>query len=319
MEFSSRIDLDRRSGGRWAALNPLTWLGELSETRYWMYLLLLPSAAMLVAVVLYPTLYGFDLSFRQYRLTRPDLGTGYVGLMHYKRILTDAVFWLSLYNTMIWVTLSIVLEFLLGLLAALALHRNLPGTRVFAVMILLPFFLPNVVAGHMWSLMLDSRMGVINDVLVNIGLLDSYKAWFVSPVTAMGTAIIVEAWHSFPFFTLLILAGLKGIPQDLYKAAQIDGASGFSQLRLITLPMLKTVIAAAVILRVIGLVNSPDLLLILTGGGPGRSTQVLSLYAFQTAYRDFNFGYGGALAVVMFLILMIFAWAYIRISKVNRD
>lgn len=300
-------------------LNPLRWLGEVSETRYWMYLLLLPSATMLVAVVLYPTIYGFDLSFREYRLTRPDLGTGYVGLMHYKRILSDPVFWLSLYNTLIWVTLSITLEFLLGLLAALALHRNLPGTRIFAVMILLPFFLPNVVAGHMWSLMLDSRMGVINDVLVHVGLLDSYKAWFVSPVTAMGTAIIVEAWHSFPFFTLLILAGLKGIPQDLYKAAQIDGASGFSQLRLITLPMLKTVIAAAVILRVIGLVNSPDLLLILTGGGPGRSTQVLSLYAFQTAYRDFNFGYGGALAVVMFVILMVFAWAYIRISKVNRD
>ncbi|MDB2407182.1 sugar ABC transporter permease [Jannaschia sp.] len=317
MDRTTTVPLKSRS--LWAQLNPMTALGELSETKYWMYLLLIPSAVMLLVVVLYPTLYGFDLSFRQYRLTRPDLGTDYVGLMHYKRILTDPIFWLSFYNTAIWVTLSIVLEFLLGLLAALALHRNLPGTRIFAVMILLPFFLPNVVAGHMWSLMLDSRMGVINDVLVRVGLLETYRAWFVSPVSAMGTAIIVEAWHSFPFFTLLILAGLKGIPDDLYKAADIDGASSFAKLRLITLPMLRTVIAAAVILRVIGLVNSPDLLLILTGGGPGRSTQVLSLYAFQTAYRDFDFGYAGALAVVMFFMLMIFAWAYIRITKANRS
>jgi multiple sugar transport system permease protein len=291
----------------------------LSETRYWMYLLLLPSALLIVAVVLYPTLYGMQLSFREMRLTRPDLGTGWVGLKHYQRMIADPVFWVSLRNTAVWVTSSVATEFLVGLIAALALNRNLPGTKLFAVLILLPYFLPNVVAGHMWALMLDPRLGVINDVLVKLGVLGSYKAWFADPASAMAAAIVVEAWHSFPFFTLLIMAGLKGIPADLYKAADIDGAGPLSQLRLITLPMLRTIIAAAVILRVIGLVNSPDLLLILTGGGPGRSTQVLSLYAFQNAYKDFNFGYAGALSVVMFVLLMLFAWVYIRLSKVNQD
>lgn len=303
----------------WARINPVRMLGELSETRYWMYLLLLPSALLIVAVVLYPTLYGMQLSFREMRLTRPDLGTGWVGVKHYQHMLIDPVFWVSLRNTAVWVTSSVAAEFLVGLVAALALNRNLPGTKVFAVVILLPYFLPNVVAGHMWALMLDSRLGVINDVLVRLGALSSYKAWFADPGTAMIGAIVVEAWHSFPFFTLLIMAGLKAIPVDLYKAADIDGAGSFSQLRLITLPMLRTIIAAAVILRVIGLVNSPDLLLILTGGGPGRSTEVLSLYAFQNAYKDFNFGYAGALSVVMFVLLMLFAWVYIRLSKVNQD
>lgn len=303
----------------WARIDPVRMLGELSETRYWMYLLLLPSALLIVAVVLYPTLYGMQLSFREMRLTRPDLGTGWVGLKHYQRMLADPVFWISLRNTAVWVTSSVGTEFLVGLMAALALNRNLPGTKIFAVLILLPYFLPNVVAGHMWALMLDPRLGVINDLLVRLGVLASYKAWFADPGTAMIAAIAVEAWHSFPFFTLLIMAGLKSIPVDLYKAADIDGAGPFSQLRLITLPMLRTIIAAAVILRVIGLVNSPDLLLILTGGGPGRSTQVLSLYAFQNAYKDFNFGYAGALSVVMFVLLMLFAWAYIRLSKVNQD
>lgn len=302
-----------------SAWNPGRWLGELSETRYWMYLLLLPSAVLILAVVVYPTLYGFQLSFREMRLTRPDLGTGFVGFKHYARMWSDPVFWIALKNTAIWCTASIMLEFLLGLCAALALNRNLRGTSVFAVLILLPYFLPNVVAGHMWSLLLDPRLGVVNDILVRIGVLDAYKAWFADPATALGAAILVEAWHGFPFFALLLLAGLKGIPSDLYKAAGIDGAGPLAQLRLITLPMLKTIIAAAVILRVITLVNSPDLLLILTNGGPGRSTQVLSLYAFQTAYKDFNFGYAGALSVMMFLLLMVFAWAYVRVSKINEE
>ncbi|MBN9304775.1 MAG: sugar ABC transporter permease [Devosia sp.] len=284
-----------------------------------MYVLLLPSALLITAVVLYPTLYGMQMSFREMRLNRPDLGTDWVGSKHYARMLADPIFWVSLRNTAVWATSSIVLEFVIGLIAALALNRNLPGTKMLAVVILLPYFLPNVVAGHMWALMLDPRLGVINDVLVRLGWLDSYKAWFADPATAMAAAIVVETWHSFPFFTLLIMAGLKSIPSDLYKAADIDGAGPLAQLRLITLPMLKTIIAAAVILRVIGLVNSPDLLLILTSGGPGRSTQVLSLYAFQMAYKDFNFGYAGALSVVMFVLLMGFAYIYIRLAKVNQD
>jgi multiple sugar transport system permease protein len=303
----------------WDRINPVRLIGELSEKRYWMYLLLLPSALLITAVVLYPTLYGIQLGFREMRLNRPDLGTDWVMFKHYQRMWSDSVFWVSLRNTAVWVTCSVTIEFLVGLIAALALNRNLPGTKILAVLIMLPYFLPNVVAGHMWALMLDPRLGVSNDLLVKLGLLGGYKAWFADPSTAMAAAVIVEAWHSFPFFTLLIMAGIKGIPADIYKAADIDGAGPIAQLRLITLPMLRTVIAAAVILRVISLVNSPDLLLILTGGGPGRSTQVLSLYAFQTAYKDFNFGYAGALSAVMLILLMLFASAYIRLSKVHRD
>lgn len=299
--------------------NPLQMLAEMSEGRYWMYLLLLPSLLMITAVVLYPTVYGAHLSFREMRLNRPDLGTGWVGWQHYQRMWADPIFWIALRNTAVWVTTAVALELLLGLATALALNRGLRGSNLFAVLIIVPFFLPNVVAGNMWALMLDSRLGIVNDIFLRLGLIDAYKAWFADPATAMPAVILIEAWHSFPFFTLLILAGLKGIPVDLYKAAAIDGAGRLAQLRLITLPMLKTIIAAAVILRVIGLVNSPDLLLVLTGGGPGRSTQVLSLYAFQTAYRAFDFGYAGALSVVMFVLLMIFAWAYLRIARINRD
>lgn len=291
----------------------------LSEGRFWAYLLLLPSLVLILAIVLYPTLWGMLLSFREMRLNRPDLGTGFVGLKHYVALWSDPIFWLSLRNTVVWVTGAALGELLLGLLAALVLNRDLPLFRLFGVLVLLPWFLPNVVAGHMWALMLDPRLGVINDLLVKVGVLTQYKAWFADPATAMAAAMTVEVWHGFPFFALLLLAGLKGIPKDLYEAAACDGAGAVRQFFYVTLPMLKMIIVATVVLRVISLVNSPDILLILTGGGPGRSTQVLSLYAFQKANREFNFGYASALSVVTFLLLMLFSYLYVRLSNVMKE
>jgi multiple sugar transport system permease protein len=291
----------------------------ISERRGWAWLLLIPSLVLILAVVIYPTGWGIGLSFREMRLNRPDLGTGFVGLKHYIALANDPIFWLSLKNTSLWVGGAVTGELLLGLGAALVLNRGLIGFRLFGVLVLLPWFLPNVVAGHMWALMLDPRLGVINDLLVKVGVLDIYKAWFADPTTALAAALMVEVWHGFPFFALLLLAGLKGIPQDLYEAAACDGAGAFRQFLHVTLPMLKMIIVAVVILRVISLVNSPDILLILTGGGPGRSTQVLSLYAFQKANREFNFGYASALSVVAFVLLMAFSWLYVRLSNVMRD
>lgn len=294
-------------------------LGRLSESRRWAYYLLLPSLVLILAVVLYPTLWGMVLSVREMRLNRVDLGTGFVGLKHYLALANDPVFWLSLKNTVVWVAGAAAGELLLGLLTALVLNTSLPGFRVFGIMVLLPWFLPNVVAGHMWALMLDPRLGVLNDILVRIGILGSYKAWFADPDTAMFAAMVVEVWHGFPFFALLLLAALKGIPGDLYEAAAADGAGLWRQFVHVTLPQIRVVIVATVVLRVISLVNSPDILLILTGGGPGRSTQVLSLYAFLKANKEFNFGYASALSVVMFLLLMVFSYAYVKLSNAMRD
>jgi multiple sugar transport system permease protein len=297
-------------------INPLSWLARVSEGRHWAWWLILPTFLVLAAIVLWPTVYGIGLGFREMRLTRPDLGTGFVGLKHYAALLDDEIFWLAIRNTVVWAVLACALELALGLVSALALSRPLPGMRLLAVLILLPWFLPAVVAGNMWALLLDSRLGVINDLLVRVGILEQYRAWFADPATALPAAIVVEAWKSFPFFTLLLMAAIKGIPEELHHAAAVDGASAAQRLRHVTMPMLKVVIVAAVVLRVIGLVNSPELLLILTGGGPGHATMVLSLYAFETAYRGFDFGRAGALATLMLLLLMLFCWAYVRVSGV---
>jgi multiple sugar transport system permease protein len=277
-------DQDRYGSGiGLARYNPLTRIAEFSERRHWAWFLLLPCVLIVALIVIYPTLYGITLSFREMRLTRPGLGTGFVGFKHYLAILQDGTFWLSVRNTLTYTALAITFELSLGLASALALNQRLPGLRWLGVVILLPWFLPNVVAGNMWALMLDPRLGVINDLLVRAGILDGYRAWFADPSTALISAVVVEAWHGFPFFTL---------------------------------PMLKMVIVAAVVLRAISIVNSPDLLLILTNGGPANSTMVLSLYAFQNAYRAFDFGYAGALSVVMLLLLMLFCFLYVRASNI---
>ena len=294
-------------------------IAAVSDGRAWPWLLLLPSLLLVFAVIIYPTLSGIDLSFRQMRLNRPDLGTGYVGLRHYLALFDDPVFWVSVRNTFVWVVATVVLEFALGMLAALVLDMDLPGFRAFTVIVLLPWFLPIVVAGNIWALMLDSRLGIINAALVSVGVLDSFKAWFADPAWALPAAILVETWHGFPFFALLLLAGLKGIPTELYEAAEVDGARLWHRFRYIQLPGLRMIIVASVVLRAISLMNSPDLLLILTSGGPGHSTQVLSLYAFQKAYREFNFGYAGALSVVILLLLMSSSYFYVKRSNVLKD
>ncbi len=299
------------------SLNPLTHLAAFSERRHWAYLLLLPSLILVAAIVIYPVISGVLISFQQLRLNRPNV-TGFVGLAHYLELVKDPVFQKALVNTLLWVVFGVGSQFILGLVTALGLNRPLPGMKIARILVLLPWLLPSVVAGNMWALMLDSRLGVINDLLMKFGFLSEGRAWFSNPDTAFPSLLVVALWQGFPFFALILLAGLQGIPDDLYEAAAVDGASRWQQFLHVTMPLLTPVTVAVVILRVIGMVNSPDIIIILTNGGPGHATETLSSYAFTTAYQSFNFGYAGALSVIMFLILMAFTVVYVRVSGVTR-
>lgn len=308
--------VDARLGER---LGRLGKIAEMSERRGWAYLLLLPSLVLVATVVIYPVGSGLLLSFKRMMVNRPRLGTPWIGLDNYRALLDDEVFRIAAQNTVVWVVGGAVSQFLLGLVAALALNRSLPGFRPARVLILLPWLLPSVVAGHMWALLLDARLGVVNDLLLKLRVLQSPLAWFADPTWAFPSVLLAELWRWFPFFTLFLLAGLSAIPEELYDAAALDGAGSWRRFLDITLPLLRTVIVASVVLRVIGLVNSPDLLVVLTNGGPGYKTQILSLYAFQTAYNSYNFGYAAAISVVMLLALAVFTVLYVRLSRVTQE
>ena len=236
-------------------------LALLSETKWWAQLLILPSLLLLFAILVYPIGSGVLLSFKEMRLTRPDLGVPFVGLRHYVELAGDPVFRTAAFNTLVWVAAGTATQLGLGMVTALGLNRGLqralPGMRWARVAVLLPWVMPSVVAGHMWALMLDSRLGVINDLLVRLGILVDYHPFFADPDTAMPAVLTVALWGSFPFFTLFLLAGLQGIPDELYEAADVDGAGLWLQFRTITLPLLMPIVVATVVLRVIGMVNAP--------------------------------------------------------------
>lgn len=292
---------------------------NLSETRYWAYLLLAPALILIAVMILIPLVSGVMTSFSETRLNRPLQNEPFIGLRHYSDMLQDPVFAKALGNTLIWVVMGAIIQLAIGLTIAIGLNRPLPGIRFLRVIVLLPWLMPSVVASHMWALMLDSRLGVVNDVLVRLGLLSTPHTWFADPNTALPTAILVEVWRTVPFFALLLLAGLQTIPGDLYEAAEVDGANLFQRFRGVTLPLLTPIIVATVVVRIIGLVNNPDVLLILTQGGPGNSTQVLSLYAFRVAYSKFDFGYAAALSTVMMVLLLVFTIVYVRVSGITKE
>lgn len=291
----------------------------LSETRYWAYLLLAPALVLIVVMILLPLISGVATSFSQTRLNRPAQNKPFIGLTHYTEMLEDPVFRTALGNTTLWVIAGAGIQLVVGLVVALGLNRPLPGIRFVRVLVLLPWLMPSVVASHMWALMLDTRLGVINDLLVRFGFIAAPHSWFADPNTALPTAILVEVWRTVPFFSLLLLAALQTIPHDLYEAAEVDGANIWNRFRWVTLPMLMPVIVATVVVRIIGLVNSPDVLLILTQGGPGNATQVLSLYAFRVAYTKLDFGYAAALSTVMMILLLVFTILYIRVSGITKE
>jgi len=300
-------------------LNPFNWIGRISETRYWAYLMILPGLLLISVVVFYPVFNGIWLSFHRYNLLRLNQGQPWIGLEQYEKLFDDPIFWTSLVNTFVFGVANVVMPFILGMVSALALNRITMGRTVFRTILLMPWFMPSVVAGHMWALLLDSRLGVINDMLVRIGILDSYHAWFADPTTALIGVLFVGLWRGFPFFALLLLAGMQSIPDDLYEAASVDGANAWRKFISITLPLLTPIILVSVTLRTIAVINSPDLFIILTGGGPGRATHVLSFFAFNTAFSELNFGYSAAISVVMLVLVTFFTMLYMRLVNPNRQ
>lgn len=288
------------------------------ETRAWPYVFLVPALLLVGAVILYPLASGVVLSFHNANLLRPARN-GFVGLDNYIELLSDPVVWTALINTLIWVGGSVLLQIGVGIGVALLLDGRYRGVGAVRVLVLLPWFLPSVVVAHMWSMMLDARFGVVNDILVRLGILETYQAWFADPATALLSVMFIELWWSVPFFALFLLAGLQAVPEDLVDATRVDGATGFQRFRYLTLPFVRPVIVVAAVLQVIRLANSPDLLNILTGGGPGRVSMTLSLYAFRTAYSRFDFGYAAAISVVLLLGLSLFTVVYIRRSGAVGD
>jgi multiple sugar transport system permease protein len=275
----------------------------VTRDRFLPWLLLAPALLMTALIVLVPVAETVFLSLHDVILFRPRIRP-FVGLANYAAIAADPVFWESLGHSLIWVIVSVSLQFALGLTTALLLNRRFAWRGLARALMIVPWALPSVIIGLVWTWMLDFNLGVLNEIGVRLGLLATPIAWLARPDTAMAAVILAVVWQGFPFFAVTLLAGLQAIPREHYEAAAIDGAGSFASFIHVTLPGLAAVMATALLLRMIWVANSLDLILVMTGGGPGTATQTLPLYAFLKAWSGANYGYGSALAVVLSLLLL---------------
>jgi len=287
-----------------------------SRRTYAPYAMLAPALVVTGAVIVLPVCYAALMSLYNYVLFRPN-ATSFVGLGNYWRALSDNEFWISLRQSVVWIIAVVGLQFALGFIAALLLHRSFTGRAIARALVIVPWALPSVIIGLMWTWMLDFNLGLINDTLLSLGLIARPIAFLADPDWAFWSVVLTLTWQGFPFFAVVILAGLQAIPKELYESAAIDGANTRQSFRHITLPGLKQVIATALLLRIIWVANSLDVILVMTGGGPGLATHTLPLYAFLRASGGMEYGYGGALAVMLSLMLLGIVAAYV--TRAARD
>ena len=275
------------------------------------YAMLSPAVLVTLAIVFFPMLQTAWMSLHDYVLFRPHRFE-FLGLDNYRKALADEVFWISLRHTAIWIGITVPAQLLLGLATALLLNQDFPWRPLARALIIIPWALPSVVIALMWVWIYDSNYGLMNDFLLRLGLIEQAMPWLARPDTALGAIILTLTWQGFPFFAVMILAGLQSIPRSYYEAAAIDGASAWRQFWHITLPGISGVLVTAVLLRMIWVANSFDVIFVMTGGGPGYSTYTLPLYAFVKSRTNLDFGYGSALAVLFTLLLMGVVLVYLR-------
>jgi len=265
------------------------------------WLLALPALLLLLLVFAYPIGRAFGLS-----LFAQNLGTElepvFTGLDNYARMLGDGRFWRSLWHSSVFSAVSIALELAIGTGIALTLHQSFVGRGLVRTAALLPWALPTAVMALAWSWIFNGQYGLVNDLLLRVGLIEDAMTWLGEPFRAMVALIVADVWKTTPFISILLLARLQAIPEDLYEAHALDGANPVQNFVRITLPLLAPQMAIAVLFRFAQAFGAFEIVQVMTGGGPAGATEMMSLYIYDTVMRYLDFGYGSTLIVVTFLI-----------------
>lgn len=278
------------------------------------FLLYLPAIIVIFLVILYPLIYALGMSVTNYRPTRRV--TDFVGLTNYVKILTDSAFWAAMGRSLLFTVSSLSLQIVLGLaLAQLLNHPRLKFKMLFRGLAITPWLIPTVSVAIIFKWMFNDLYGILNYIMVDLGILDEPYAWMSGGTTAMLILILANVWRGTPLMLTMFLAGLQGIPGDYYEAARVDGASAWYSFRKITLPLLLPVIMVSGVLRFIWTFNFYDLPWVMTQGGPADATTTTPVYAYRRAFTSYRLGEGSAISIILFIVLLIFAFIYFRAKK----
>jgi len=263
-------------------------------------LFIAPALIIYSLYVIYPILTTLNYSFFEWNGISDKV---FIGMDNYTKMLNDDVFWISLKNNA-WVVLaSVFIQIPLGLIMALFLFAPIRGIRFFNGIYFIPFLMSTVAVGILWRLMYDPINGTINQLINFLGF--ENIAWLSDKNTAIFSVLLVIVWQFAPFYMILFKAGIVGISEEMYEAADIDGANYLQKFAKITLPLLAPTIVTSSILAIVGSLKSFDLFYIMTGGGPNHGTEILGTYMYKQAFVNFNMGYGSAIAFVMFILALV--------------
>ncbi|HEV8306957.1 MAG TPA: sugar ABC transporter permease [Methylomirabilota bacterium] len=275
---------------------------RFGERERFMAALILPAFFVLVGFQIVPILIGANASFRRWSLFNP--AKTFVGLDNYRRILTDPLFYGTvLPNTFLFMGCTVLIGLLAGLGLAVMLNRRFRGARLVRTAILLPLMVPPVVAAIMITWMFNDQFGIANVILETLGL--EPIPWLVGRWTSLGIVIMTDVWLWTPWFTILILAALQTLPSEPQEAARIDGAGAWQAFRYVTLPLLRPVMMVCIVIRAIDAFRVFDIVWTITKGGPARSTEVFSIYAYKQAFVYLNFDLGSAASLIGAAIIMV--------------
>lgn len=279
------------------------------------YGFLTPTGVLLIILMITPIIMVVSYSLLDRVITNKN--PAFVGFENYLEVLTDPVFFTAVRNTLVFTISSVVVHFVIGLAFALMLNSPLLKDRTkafFRVLYILPWLFTVAIVAVLWRLLLSPN-GVVNYLLGSAGITDGSTEWLANPSTALAAVTFINIWSGYPFFMISLLAGLQGIPRELYEAAKVDGAGVVAQFRNVTLPQLRPIIISMALLDFIWTTQQFALIWMTTGGGPINSTEVLSTFTYKLAFTEYEFSVASASAVLVLLMSMVLAFFYVRHQK----
>jgi trehalose/maltose transport system permease protein len=278
-------------------------------------LLIAPAVIALGAVTIFPLVYNAWNSVHNDQLANPAAGHGWSGLQNYRELFTEPGFTADLVHTLFFTVVSVGIEMCLGLAIAVVISKPFRGRGLVRAAILIPWAVPTVVSAMLWKTMVDPQSGFVNYLLRTLHLPGAGIAWSAQTWTSWAVVIVSDAWKTTPLVAVILLAGLQTISADVYEAAQVDGAGAWRRFRSVTLPLLKPALLVALIFRTLAAFLVFDVIYILTGGGPGSSTETLGYLDWKAFLVQTDFGYGGAVSVSLVVMALVIAFAYTRLIR----
>jgi multiple sugar transport system permease protein len=254
------------------------------------------------------------MAFQEYKLSNLT-NVRFIGFKNFSDAFKDPQFILALRNSVYWVFVSLILQFIIGLTVALVLNKKFRGRGIYQGFIFYPWAMSGFLIGLIWKWMFNSQVGVINDLLLHMGIITQRIGFLSEAKWAMTSVITANVWYGTAFFTIMLLAALQSVPGDLYEAADIDGANGFRKLFNVTLPYIMPTIIATTLLRVIWIFNDPALIYGMTNGGPAGATHILSSFMMNKIIYDGDYGSASAVGVIMIIILLLYTLFYLAVTK----